>query len=420
MKKIVLLFLGILIISLSSIVAYQFIDYINSKENTIISIDEVVGDENIETSETTTEDENMKISETIIVEDNSIEGKYDHNEILQNIIEVSKRYGAIGVSTALIENGKIIDTFSYGSAIKGELSMTEDTKVRIASISKVFVGLATMISVENGTMNLDEDISAYWGFKMGTHSNGDVITPRTILTHTSSIYNTEDVPATYYNAMANRLKGSGIRSIVSGNIQNYYYNNYAIDVLGMTIELANNKILDNILSERIYNPLGIDAAFYAGDVKDTSNIATLYYPGGNVAVSASKMKNWHNKGPGAVGWGFAGGVTISAKDLGKIIALISNNGIYDGTRYLKEESIRNLEYHEGNYTGQYYQCQPLHYKTDEYGQEEFYYHTGYAYGVLSIAGYNPITKQGVAIITTGASNGNILGDLTEILLNIEV
>ena len=45
------------------------------------------------------------------------------------------------MSVALIENGKVIDTFAYGSAIKGELPMTEDTKVRIESISKVFLGI---------------------------------------------------------------------------------------------------------------------------------------------------------------------------------------------------------------------------------------------------------------------------------------
>ena len=357
-----------------------------------------------------------------IIEDDSIKGLYNHEEYQQKINKVAKDYNAVGMSVALIDNGEIIDTFEYGSAIKNELPMTEDTKVRIASISKVFLGIATMISVEENTMSLDEDISKYWGFNIKTNAKGDVITPRSLLTHTSSIYDTEDIFNTYYNAMANRLKtGNGIRNFVSGNIDNYYYNNYAMDVLGMTIELANNKTLDDILSERIYNNLEIDAAFYSGDIEDKSNIATIYQEDGTVEMSASRMKNWHKGNPGSVGWGFAGGVTISVKDLGKIVALISNNGKYNETRYLSKDSIKELEYHEGKNTGKYWQCQPLCYETNKYGQEEFYYHTGSAYGVISLMGYNPITKQGIAVLTTGASKrDDVCGDVAEILLNIKI
>lgn len=385
-----------------------FLEYKNNSISTVSYINENIENENFESNE-------------IAVENTSIEGQYDHEEYQQKIDEVSKKYGTAGVSVALIDDGKVIDTFSYGSAIKGQLKMTENTKVRIASISKVFLGLATMISVENGTMSLDEDIGTYWGFKIGTHASGDVITPRTLLTHTSSLYDSEDVSATYYSAMANRLKsGSGIKNIVSGNIKNYYYNNYAMDVLGMTIELANDKNIDDILSEKIYDGLGIDAAFYGGDVKDTSNIATIYQADGSIGMAASRIASWHMKKAGTVGWGFAGGVTISSSDLGKIVALISNDGMYDGKRYISEDSIKALEYHEGNDTGEYWQCQPLCYQTDMYEQEEFYYHTGSAYGIFSLAGYNPVTKQGIAILTTGSSSRDVCGNIAEILLNIKI
>lgn len=416
MKKSLSMIIILLIMLVISFVGVKlFLNYKDSSISTVASINENVENKEVE-------------PEVIIIENTSIEGQYDHNEYQQKIDKVAKKYGAVGVSVALIDDGKVIDTFVYGSAIKGKIPMTEDTKVRIASISKIFLGLATMISVENGTMSLDEDISTYWGFNVKTRASGDVITPRSILTHTSSISDSEDVSATYYNAMANRLRsGSGIRNLVSGNIKNYYYNNYAMDVLGMTIELANNKVLDDILSERIYDNLGIDAAFYGGDIEDTSNIATIYHSDGSVGMSASRIANWHRRKPGTVGWGFAGGVTISAKDLGKIVALISNDGMYDGTRYISEDSVKNLEYHEGNNIGEYWQCQPLCYQTNMYGQEEFYYHTGSAYGSYNLFGYNPVTKQGIAVLTTGAIGNKdendvyyICADIAEILLNIEV
>ena len=300
-----------------------------------------------------------------------IEGKYEHDEYQQKINDISKKYGAVGVSVALFENGKVIDTFTYGDAIKGKLPMTDETKIRIASLSKIFVGLATMISVENGTMSLDEDIGTYWGIDVKTKASGDVITPRSILTHTSSIIATDNVSATYYNSMMQRLKsGTGIRNIVSGSIKNYSYNNYAIDVLGITVELANNKRLDDILGEYLYEKLGVDAAFYAGDLKDKSNVATIYRSDGSVGRTSASITSHNSEEPGAKGFGFAGGVTISVKDLGKIIALIANNGVYEDTRYLSEDIIANLEYHENNEMEDKWQCQPLFYKPNMYNQED--------------------------------------------------
>lgn len=111
--------------------------------------------------------------------------------------------------------------------------------------------------------------------------------------------------------------------------------------------------------------------------------------------------------------------------MGKIIALISNDGIYEDERYLSENSINELERHGEKKASDFWQCQPLRYKKDVYGQDEFYYHTGGAYGVNSLAGYNPNTKQGVVVLTSGAiayedDEGitRVCGEITNLLLNI--
>ncbi|MBQ1411708.1 MAG: hypothetical protein IIY93_00780, partial [Clostridia bacterium] len=59
-----------------------------------------------------------------------------------------------------------------------------------------------------------------------------------------------------------------------------------------------------------------------------------------------------------------------------------------------------------------------------YGQKKLYYHLGTAYGTLSFMGYNPDTKNGVVILSTGASNNFdsrgtfcICADLADYFLN---
>ncbi len=329
-----------------------------------------------------------------------------HNAIQSIINSSANRYGAVGMSVAIIENGVVTDTFAYGYAIKGSMKMTADTKVRMGSVTKTATALATMISVENGVMSLDASIGDYWGFKIGTHAKGDVVSARSILTHTSSIVSTEVIADTYYSAMAYRLKsGTGIDSFASGNIANWMYNNYAVDVLGVTVELANNRELDDILDEYIYGPLNIDAAFYGGDLKEPDLIATIYN-GNSIGRSAETSRSMHSDGvPGSCGTYFAGGLMISAYDLAKIIAMMANDGTYNGVRYLPASIIANMEYHGGNRltSSGYYQCQPLRYRKNMYGQSEMYYHTGSAYGVYNLYCYNPNTRNGVVVFSTGAT-----------------
>lgn len=356
-----------------------------------------------------------------------IENTNRHLEIQEKINDLSKQHNAVGVSVAYIENGKVIDTYSYGDAIIGVSKMSADTKLRIASLSKAFVGLATMISNENKTISLDDDIGKFWKIQVNTHTPGDVITIRSLLTHTSSLIDvSENNSSTYFNAMKNNLLyGGAIRNIVSGNIQNWNYNNYGFAILGSTIELANNMELGELLKKYLFDPLDIDASFYGGDLKRTDLIANTYYTGGSIGRSAAETKRYFPDGkPVSLGGSFAGGMVISAYDLGKIVAVLANDGEYNGIRILPKNVISNLEYHENNFKDPFWQAQPLRYMTNVYNQDELYYLGGDAYGVHNLIGYNPNTKKGVVVLTSGANfkydyevSNTLCAEIARILLN---
>ena len=48
------------------------------------------------------------------------------------------------------------------------------------------------------------------------------------------------------------------------------------------------------------------------------------------------------------------------------------------------------------------QCLILRRQEDILGQDVLYYHTGSAYGVFALMTYNPETRNGVVVLTTGA------------------
>lgn len=320
------------------------------------------------------------------------------------IDKIAKKYGAVGISAVYFKNGKVIDTYAYGEARKGTLPMTADSKMRIASISKVLTGAAAHLAAQEGKFDLDKDIGKYLGIKIKTKHPEDVVTARSILTHSSSIAPFEGFPRDIESVRERLESDEATRNVKSGSPNLWLYNNYAFSVLGMAVERAENRTLDQILNQYIYAPLNIDAAFYGSYIKNKNLLVDIYHSNGTMGLShteAAEMKGYRY--PGKAGDSFAGGVTISAYDLGKIFAMFANDGVYDGKRCLSPDIITALEKHSNRtFADGFCQAQPLRYRKNIYNQSEIYYHTGNAYGAYNLASYNPATKSGVIVLTSGA------------------
>ncbi len=327
-----------------------------------------------------------------------------HEEIQTAIDAAGETYGAVGIQVAVIENGVVSDTFAYGWATVGEEAMTAEHKMRVASISKVVIGMAAMLLQEDGIIDLDADIGAYWNAVVQNPAYPDnAITIRSMLTHTSSIICYGDEYSADYESVLQRFS-YGYDNLVPGSIDSWCYNNYVFRVLGMTLELAANQSLDDILQEKLYAALEIDASFASGDIAETDKLVTLYRDTGEISRTVETQKSLHMpEEPGQDGSYFAGGLTISAADLAKLVALLASDGQYNGTQLLDADSIEEMEdYISQPLSDGSYQAMPLFYRQDLYGRDEIYYHTGTAYGVYSCISYDPNTGDGIVVLTTGA------------------
>lgn len=330
-----------------------------------------------------------------------------HSQIQTVVDAAASKYGAVGVQVAVIEDGQVTDTFASGWATQGVDKMTADHKMRIASISKVLIGMEAMLLREQGVIDLDASIGTYWGATMRNPRYPDSpVTIRNLLNHTSSIIVAGDDVSRSYSSVRARLTGSsGYRSVQPGSIYGWAYNNYGFSVLGMTLELAAKEDMDDLLHRDLLDLMDIDAAFAPGDLEDSSKLVTLTYHGGSVARSVSTQRSLHSTDqPGASGSYFAGGFTISAADLGKLVALLANDGRYEGLQLMSEESVALMETVNSVQLAEgFYQGLPLRYQTEIYGRDRLYYHTGSAYGVYNCMSYDPDTGDGVVVLTIGAS-----------------
>ena len=350
----------------------------------------------------------------------------NHTDIQAAIDTAAKRYGAVGLQVAVVENGELCDTYAYGWATRNQVSMTANHKMRVASISKVLVGISAMLLREEGIVDLDASIGEYWGCTVKNPYHPETpISLRTLLTHTSSLAELEAADASSISSVKARLQGSGFTRGTPGDAAIWNYNNYGFAVLGMTLELASNRHLDAILQERLFVFMSIDGAFASGDIQHTELLANLYRNGGEISRAVETQKGIHIKAqPGGSGIFFAGGMTISAADLGKLVGLMAADGRYEGVQLMTEESVRIMESRQ-EIPGGSYQAIPMRYRTDIYGRDGLYYHTGSAYGVFNCISYDPETGDGVVVLTVGASGVqdsnaiySICADISQYIYNI--
>ena len=341
------------------------------------------------------------------------------------ISQIMERYSASAVSVAVVEGGEVTQCGAWGWAVQDQQPMTADTAVRIASISKVVEGMAAMKLVEEQKLNLDAPLSSYWGEDVQNPYASTQPTPRSLMTHSSTLRDLE-LARGLSHLQSILSRASSWWDLEPGQANSWAYSNFGFCIFGTTLELASGQILDDYLQEQFFAPMDITASFHAARL-DPARLANLYEPKG--VLSRSVQTQTRQPVPTEIGMGatfYAGGLTISAQDMAKLVAMLCGDGTYQGTQYLLPQTVAAMETPQftvsnGAYTP-FQQCLVLRRQDGLWGQSQLCYHTGSGYGVYSLMSYNPETGNGVVVITTGAYwNVNQYGlyalcsDLSEIL-----
>lgn len=116
--------------------------------------------------------------------------KNDKNNSIDSLIEKKMdQTGIVGIGAAIIIDKKLAWTKGYGFADReNKIPFSPTTIMNIASISKTFTGFCIMKAVEEGKVDLDEDINHYLPFKIiNPNFPDEKITLRHLATHTSGL-----------------------------------------------------------------------------------------------------------------------------------------------------------------------------------------------------------------------------------------
>ena len=349
------------------------------------------------------------------------------------------------METKDLELKKILDKYEYASIavlhatkdginllmtlgkqdIEEDIDVCEDTIYRIASISKVIVALGAMKLVEEGKLDIYEDVSKYLGFSLRNPNYPDKkITLEQIMTQSSSITDGFDDPDKGYDAVNGPSVYVPLKEILTNPDYEYYnpktfldakpgekwlYSNFGCGILACIIEKVSGKLFTDYIKEVLLDPLEIDGGFRVEQVKKLDKVASLYdYNDHGYKKLRTKDKFLEIMFPKyPIGDNFrgpAGGLFISAKDLSKIMIMMMNKGIYNGIRLFKEETILEMEkvHYDGYIYDRQYKAKGLQLcHLPFYTKEPMYGHFGTAYGLKSFMFYN---RENGYIFMCGGSN----------------
>jgi CubicO group peptidase (beta-lactamase class C family) len=189
-----------------------------------------------------------------------------------------ERSGIPGAVVVVVDRGKVLAANGYGFAdIATRRPMTADrTLVNVASIKKLFEGVAVMQLVERGRLNLDQDVSTYLDFSIPTPKGGVPVTLRRLMTHRAGF---EDRFKNSNRSFAELLP---LRLFPYGDVP--AYSNYGASLTGYILARVSGTSTASYVAAHVLAPLGMDSSAFA--VRPPPTLAPLMAVGYQVRSGA--------------------------------------------------------------------------------------------------------------------------------------
>ncbi|QFT78845.1 serine hydrolase [Erythrobacter sp. THAF29] len=301
--------------------------------------------------------------------------------------------------------------------------------VRIASISKMIMALATLRLVDEGTVDLNADISDYLGWQVRSPNFPDVkVTLAQLLSHRSGLRDGAGYVIPLGESLEAKLADpeAWYPDAPPGEAP-FEYANLGSPVVATVLEAATGERYDRLLERTVFAPLGIKACvnWIGCDADMVARAVTLYRGTGEVArddaadlppnctipVAEGVECSLDDYVPGTNASIFSpqGGVRIGMMDLAKIGQALLDEPRFVETKALDRSQLRQLwRRHEGQEFFCHYalgfhviglaveNCRD---RLFEEGPPRIG-HAGEAYGLRSGLWFNDTTGIGIAYFTT--------------------
>ena len=308
-----------------------------------------------------------------------------YNELNGEIEKWMKKHHVAGLAASIVKGDRVVWSKGYGWAnIEKQIPFSPDNTIfQIASVTKTVTATAIMQLVEHGKIQLDCDINDYLPFSVRNPAYPEVpITVKQLLTHTSSIHDTDAV----YDCYSPGDPTVSIREFVEGylvpggaywNKKNYRrrfrpgekeeYSNAGFALLGYLVEAVSGNSIEEYVQKNILKPLQMErTSFYLANIDKEKHAIPYTYvskvrPGrkitdvgdGFLLPEGAKVKQGYNA---HVLYSYPtltdGLIRTSVNQLAHFLIAYINNGSYAGKEILQPATVKDmLTIHAGKEQG---------------------------------------------------------------------
>jgi CubicO group peptidase (beta-lactamase class C family) len=210
--------------------------------------------------------------------------------------QVLEQTGVPSASVAVVQHGRLVYTHAYGLVrLTPPVPATPDMRYSIGSISKQFTAAAILLLQEDGKLSLDDAVGKY----VPGLTRGNEVTIRQILSHTSGYqdYWPEDyvmTPMLHAESAQQILDTWAKKPLDFEPGTQWQYSNTNFVIAGQIVESITGHPLMDLLTQRIFRPLGMKSVWNSDETRLTQTDATAYYRHalGPLRVAPKEGRGW--------------------------------------------------------------------------------------------------------------------------------
>ncbi|WP_373492953.1 serine hydrolase domain-containing protein [Aquiflexum sp.] len=274
------------------------------------------------------------------------------SELDNVILSEFKRMQLPGMAVAAVNEEGLASIKGYGYAnVESGIPFTSQTRIQIASVSKLIVSIAIIQMVESGLVELQSDVNQYLPFYLYNPSfPNEPITLKMLLTHSSSIidagflfknfnvYSNQDFPLPLNVFLENYLSTKG-KYFTIHNYSNHkpgeqwLYSNIGTSLAALIVQEVIGMDFNEYCKAHIFIPLEMHHTTWRYDETSMENLAIPY------AGSSRKTPKYpHKTYPDYP----SGHLISTADDLAKFLFMLINGGETQDGEFIINQTSLNL------------------------------------------------------------------------------